>query len=236
MNEGAIELPIRKGTLLRWHIGIVTAIHVGNIVALWLRYVAVDFRGRVCDTIASFLSVSAEGKLGTFFSGVALLACALLLGIIAYAKSRERERHRTLWALLSLIFLYIAFDEMIQVHEVFGPPLGTALGAKGLLRGWAVPGMIATALVGLAYLRFLIDLPRRSRFLFVVAGAVYVFGALGMELVGNWYTTDRPQDLSYGIIATIEEIFEMGGIVVFVYALLDHLERTLSQGVHVSFR
>ncbi len=125
---------------------------------------------------------------------------------------------------------------MIQVHEVFGPPLGTALGAKGLLRGWAVPGMIATALVGLAYLRFLIDLPRRSRFLFVVAGAVYVFGALGMELVGNWYTTDRPQDLSYGIIATIEEIFEMGGIVVFVYALLDHLERTLSQGVHVSFR
>jgi len=125
---------------------------------------------------------------------------------------------------------------MIQVHEVFGPPLGIALGAKGLLRGWAVPGMIGIALMGLAYLRFLIDLPRRSRVLFIIAGAAYVFGALGMELVGNWYTIDRPRDLTYGIIATIEEIFEMGGIVVFVYALLDHLERTVSQGVHVSFR
>lgn len=231
MNDRVLELPIKKATVLRWHIGIVAAIHAGNVVALWLRYVALDFRGR--NTIVSFLSVSSEGKIGTFFSGITLLSCALLLGIIAYAKFQERERHRALWVLLSLIFLYIAFDEVTVVHEQIGMQIGTALGASGLLRGWVAPALICVALIGLAYLRFLIDLPRRSRLLFVTAGVMYVFGALGMEVVGRWYGT---RDLVYGIIATIEEIFEMGGIIVFVYALLDYLECTVSQVLRVSFR
>ena len=234
MNDRVIELPITKAMVLRWHIGIVVAIHAGNVVALWLRFMAFDVKGR--HTIVSFLSVSSEGKIGTFFSGVALLACALLLGLIAYTMIRDRERHRALWGLLSLIFLYIAFDEMTEVHEEIGPIFGRALGASGLLHGWVVPGMIGVALIGLVYLRFLIELPKRSRLLFVTAGAVYVFGALGMELVEHWYISSGTHDLGYRIIGTVEEIFEMGGIVVFVYALLDHLERIVSPVFRVSFR
>ena len=161
MNDRVMELLITKATVLRWHIGIVAAIHAGNVVALWLSYVAIDVRGS--DTIVSFLSVSSEGKLGTFFSGVALLVCALLLGIISCAKLRERDPYRALWVLLSLIFLYLAFDEVTHVHEEIGPILDNALGTKGVLRGWVVPGMIGVALIGFTYLRFLIDLPRRSR-------------------------------------------------------------------------
>ena len=235
MNDRTIKLTIVKAMLLRWHIGIVVAIQIANIPALWLRYVAVNVKGQ--DIFVSFFSVSSEGKLGTFFSGVVLLVCALFLAVIAYAKLQNLEPYRALWALLSLIFLYIAFDEVTAVHERIGPIIGDMLGSWGLLRGWVVPGIICVTLIGFAYIRFIIDLPKRSRLLFVAAGALYVFGALGMEIVGIWYMRSNvTADLGYGILATIEEIFEMSGLVVFLYALLDYLERTINRVVVVSFR
>ncbi|MDH3421968.1 MAG: hypothetical protein OEN00_03190, partial [Gemmatimonadota bacterium] len=98
------------------------------------------------------------------------------------------------------------------------------------LGGWVVPGLIALAALGVIFARFVLHLPPRSRVLFVVAGTVYVLGALGMEIVGRAYLAASDDDLTYGIIATVEEILEMGGIVVFVYALLDYF------GTHVSPR
>jgi len=42
---------------------------------------------------------------------------------------------------------------------------------------------------GLVYLRFLVDLPPKTRHLFLIAGLVYISGVLGMEMVGAnlWY-------------------------------------------------
>ncbi len=42
-------------------------------------------------------------------------------------------------------------------------------------------------------------------------------------------------DLIYGIIASVEEIFEMAGIVIFIYALLDYLQ-THYKDLAISFR
>ena len=62
-----------------------------------------------------------------------------------------------------MIFLYISFDQVTNVHEEIGPQLGNALGATGFLAGWVVPAMIALAVLGLVYVRFMIDLPPRLR-------------------------------------------------------------------------
>ncbi len=61
-------------------------------------------------------------------------------------------------------------------------------------------------------------------YLFLIAGATYLGGVLGMELVGSSYIFNYGPSLSYGIVATIEEVLEMLGIIVFIYALLDYLE------------
>ncbi len=50
-------------------------------------------------------------------------------------------------------------------------------------------------------------------------------GALGVEMIGGSYRSGYGLDLTYGIIATVEEMFEMTGIVIFSYALMDHIER-----------
>lgn len=224
-----MHLDLSKERVLRFHLGAVIAIHAVNAVMLWMRYLAPDFFGR--DTLVEFFSVSSEGKIPTWFSGLALVACAVVLAVIAVDRFREGDRLRHFWALLSAIFFYISFDEVTHVHEEIGPLLGDALGASGFLAGWVVPAMLVLLPLGLAYLRFLALLPARSRWLIVAAGVVFVGGALGMELVGNAYRLTNERDIGYGIIATIEEIFEMGGIVIFLYALLDHLEREVSSTV-----
>ena len=61
--------------------------------------------------------------------------------------------------------------------------------------------------------------------LFVLSGAVYVGGALGFELLGGWYaSSEGVGNIQYAIITTFEELFEMLGIVFFIYSLLTYIK------------
>jgi hypothetical protein len=58
----------------------------------------------------------------------------------------------------------------------------------------------------------------------IVAGCVYVAGALGMELVGGAWAAKHGQDnLVYSLLTTVEEGLELTGLVLFIRTLLDNL-------------
>jgi hypothetical protein len=71
-----------------------------------------------------------------------------------------------------------------------------------------------------------------------MAGALFVGGALGVEAVsGKHASLHGEQNLTYHLIITIEELLEMAGLVVFVYALLDYIGRQFANvGFHVTSR
>jgi hypothetical protein len=80
----------------------------------------------------------------------------------------------------------------------------------------------------LAYFRFVFHLSKKNRFLFIVAGGLYVGGALGLELVNGLYTETYGNDnLIHSFLINIEEILEMLGILVFIYGLLSILSTEL---------
>jgi hypothetical protein len=83
-------------------------------------------------------------------------------------------------------------------------------------------------LVGLADLPFLAALPAPTRGLFIVAGAVYVGGAVGMELVEGYVVEDYhgTENLAFIVASTVEEGLEMVGIVIFIRALMGYLGDT----------
>jgi len=72
------------------------------------------------------------------------------------------------------------------------------------------------------------------RRLLATAALVYVGGVLGMELVGSWYTSQYGWSLAYGFIASLEELLEMLGVVVLVYALLNYME-TFLDSIRIDF-
>ena len=94
----------------------------------------------------------------------------------------------------------------------------------------AAPLVILFALV---YLRFLLHLPAGTRNLFILAGGLYVGGALIVDAVGaNEWFQDKGITLAYLATGTLEELLEMQGVVVFIFALLRYL---VSMNYEVTF-
>ena len=214
---------LSKSGITRTLTAAVILIHLLNIPAVLFQYV---WAWEGAKHYIEFFSVSGEGKLPTFYSGVTMLAAAGLLGLIAM-RAPARGAFRAHWVALGVIFTLMAMDEMVQIHELSTRITREFFGITSgpLYHAWVIPAMVFLAFMAVAYGRFLWNLPRRSSVLFVVAGVVYVGGALGMEMVDSAYLAAYGHDLGYGVLATLEEVGEMSGIVIFIYALMDHLER-----------
>ena len=176
------------------------------------------------------VNVDHDLSLPSWFSAVLLLFASVLLAAMAYAKRSEANpRYGRHWAALAIIFLFLSCDEMIRFHErmanVLVWPALDALGivpAAMLSNPWVLVYGPLVLVFALAYLRFWLNLPSRVKNLFFAAGALYVGGALGVELATAWYNA---ADSDFGVFMTthLEELMEMLGAVVFVYALMTYM-------------
>lgn len=77
--------------------------------------------------------------------------------------------------------------------------------------------MIIFALI---FLKFIFYLPLKFRTLFISSAAIYLLGAVGVEIMGAVYT----ETVYYQIVMPIEETLEMSGIIMFIYSLLSFKE------------
>ena len=199
--------------------------------------IALNFYG-IRDSYGFVLmgNLSYEGNLPTWYSSLLLGSCAVLLFLIARLTAKAGAGHVWHWRVLALAFLYISLDEAVLIHETFNAPLRTALGLDGMLYfAWVVPfaGLLVVFL--LAYLKFLRSLPRRFSFLFILAGSVYVGGALGTELpVSAWYAEHGGDNLTYGLLNLVQESLEILGASIFLSALLGYLGATFA-GLSIRF-
>jgi hypothetical protein len=167
------------------------------------------------------LSLDDDGNLPALFSSLLLLACAGLLYAISAIEAGERWR----WAGLAAIFTLMGIDEIAQFHEVLAGFLHKKFQAGGYLYfTWVVPGTLFVIAVALAYSRFLLRLPSRTRIHMLISGALYVSGALGMELIAGAHVSATGQrDFQYAMMATLEEALEMAGLIWFLRTLMRHL-------------
>ena len=68
------------------------------------------------------------------------------------------------------------------------------------------------------------NLAPKTRFLFILAGCIYVGGSLGMELVDGAWASRYGMDFFYFVLTDLEELMEMVGLLIFIYALLKFLQ------------
>lgn len=175
--------------------------------------------------IARRFDLDLENNVPAWFSSMGLLVASGLLGLIAIGKRRAGCRFRWHWGWLAVIFLVLSIDEAVYMHEILRGPLHKRWQLDGLLFfAWVIPGTIAVLLFGAAYWRFLLHLEGRTRALFVAAFTCYVGGALGLEAVGGALVQVHGyESLRYSAVMFCEEILEMTGVAIFIYALVDSL-------------
>lgn len=169
-----------------------------------------------------------ESNVPTGFSAFLLLVAAGLFTIVGTLKLRERAPFALHWLLLAAAFVYLAVDESAKLHELFSRPTTEALGggSSGIFyRAWVFPAIAVTLVFAAFFLRFLQHLPPPTRRRFILAGTLYVGGAVGLEIVGGRYAEFRGvENLTYNFIATFEEALEMGAVIVLIHALLTYIE------------
>lgn len=202
---------------------VVISLTLASLVGQFSIYFLPDYP--LNQTLADLFYVDREQNIPSLYSASVLLLCCIVLAAIAYSKKIAGDSYRRYWQVLSIIFLYLSLDEIMSLHEKAIEPVRSALNTSGIFYyAWVIPGAILTFICLLGFSRFLVHLPAKIGRLFLIAGSIFVGGALGVELIGGYYADFyNEQSMVYAIIVTIEESLEMLGIVVFVYALLSYI-------------
>lgn len=188
--------------------------------------------GRLYGLVPLF-DFNTEANIPTFYSSLALLSCSILLTFISLKHKRHGSSYIP-WVGLSIIFLFLSIDEIAAIHESMNDSLQQILNASGLLYfAWIIPYGIALLLILGIYLKFLTNLPRKFLYLFMISGAIFVSGAIGIESVCGWYCESLGgghglDTLLYAVLYTCEEFLEMLGIVFFIYTLLLYIVTELN--------
>jgi hypothetical protein len=178
------------------------------------------------DEWLNLFNVDRELNFPTWYSALMISFCAVLLKIIATGKKQQGDRYTKDWQLLSLIFWFLAIDEIVSIHEILIiPEVSQALHLPWFLHSaWVIPGMIFVAWFARRYSKFVRHLPAKSRLHFIFAACIYVGGALIMEMIGSYFAESlSQQNIIYALTTSVEECLEMTGIVMLIYSLLYYL-------------
>lgn len=237
MNRGSATTPVtvRPWLISKWLLTI-TAVLVVLSLAANAYGLSQDQLSLAAERVIKLVDLDDEANAPAFFSTVLLLLATALLAAVARHQHSHRERDARHWWALTVVFLALSFDEAAEIHEtMIGPFQRLFEGNRFVYFGWVVPGAAFVVVVGLFFLRFLFELEPKTRNRFILAGAIFVGGALGIEVVEGYIASGRGEDnWTYVIAFTMQELLEMVGIVVFIHAILDHLSR-LTSGLDVAW-
>ena len=179
-------------------------------------------------SIVVWFDLDEELNFPSYYATVSLLFCSLLLAIITFAKKKSGEQY-IYWLGLAVVFLFLSVDELIGIHESLKSKVQVALHtSESFYSAWVIPYSISLIIFLLVYVKFVFNLPSKTRILFLIAGSVYVSGAVGMELIREFYSKLYADNITFvTIIITIEELLEMTGVVIFIYALMSYIDSEL---------
>ena len=218
-----IKIAVSSRTVIRYLVAAVIFFTVVSTGIQISKYVF-DYRDEWMD----LFNLDRELNFPTWYSALMLGFCAILLKIIALGKKQQGDRYTKDWQLLSVIFCWLAIDEVLSIHEIFIiPEVSEALNLPWFLHSmWVIPGVVFVVWFAKRYAKFVRHLPSDSKRHFIIAACTYIGGALIMEMLGSHFAESiGQQHIVYASIATGEEVLEMIGIVLFIRALLHYLNR-----------
>lgn len=172
-------------------------------------------------------NLNAEQNIPSFFSALILSLAAIILAAI-YSLMRKTPQG-SYWLLLAIGFGFMAVDESTSLHERLAKPVRHLIGSDQSLGvfhfAWVIPAFVIVAILGVYFIGFLKRLDRSTCYAFILSATLYLGGALGMEMVGGWWSEKHGREnLIYVACFTVEESLEMAGVIYFIRSLLRYLE------------
>jgi len=204
----------RVATILFYAAAALTVAHCLSVIAWYEDLLPID------DWLYySFFDLDEEESIGTWFSALILFGAGQLSWLLARIQRPSPNGKYAWWLLLAIGFHLLSLDEVAGFHEFINTIVEDT--------HWTTFGAGIALLIAIAYLPFLWSLPTSTRYLLMASGAIYLGGAVGVEWATIWYEdNDQLDTLPYNLWNGLEEFMEMFGIVLYIYTLLDYIERT----------
>ncbi len=220
-------IALKPNKILIFFLTVIGLLLLANLAGIFAKFY-LDF-----PHIKSFIRLvdfDTEMNVPTLYSSFAMFIASALLALVGFVH-RTRKEPSFAWFGLSFIFVFLSVDESSEFHEMLVGPVRESLDTSGVFYfAWVIPYGILAIVLGLAYLKFLINLPRNILGLFVLSGVVFLSGALGLELVGGVIAQSSGTDsMIYAISYTFEELLEMIGIALLIYTTTRYIVQVLPQ-------
>ena len=153
-------ISIKSTATLKTTMGFVLFLGILNFVVYFLvRFDLVSIK------LLGLVNLDTEGNIPTFYATILLLAASAILLLIGL-----RDKKKYYWFLLSAIFCFLALDENISIHEQLTTLTKSAIGVEDptiMPVAWIIPYGIMSILLALFFFKFVWNLPKKTKILFV---------------------------------------------------------------------
>ena len=175
--------------------------------------------------LVPMFTFGSEHNVPAYYSALAIMFCACLLAVISIGEHKREAPGAGYWWGLAAIFLFLALDEALALHESIIAPTQMLLGVSGdRYFVWILPYAMVMLVIAILYVRFMLSLTASTRRRFVLAGVVFLSGAVGLEIVGGlYYEALGDESIIFVAVESLEDLLEMVGIVIFMHALMHHI-------------
>jgi hypothetical protein len=195
---------------------------VAHLVTIAMPYIFEGFEHGLVRLLFSLFFLDGEGNVPAIFSTWLFLLNAVIFLIVWKAACLSGDSHK-IWLFLSSVFVFLALDESISIHERLINPLRQALGATGIFYyTWIIPYGIGVVLLAIVAIPVFWRMQKRIRFWFGLSAATYLFATIGLEMISGKYLVmmNEQKDIVWIFMVTLEESLEMVGLIILVYAQL----------------
>ncbi|MBD2500465.1 hypothetical protein [Anabaena azotica] len=225
-----MEFKISPNQITRLLIFITIAIGFASLSGQFYVYF---LNGDKLSGVVRMFDLNEEQNIPTLVTGLILLFCSLLLEFVALAKQRENNRYSAYWHGLAITFIYLSFDELLELHEKINSILNRIVQSTG--QRLDILNILLVLIFILVYFKFLLHLPKKIKRFFVLAFACVVIGGVGIELLGVCFFPNiyHQESLISEIITTIEECFEILGLTIFIHGILLYLNSFVTD-IHIN--
>ncbi len=231
-GEFSVKKPAKSDVILlsvkgiiRLLLFVVLILVIANLVSLYMVEVFSVKTHFALSLFANF-DMNGEWNFPTIFSFGLLLLSALLLFIASLIRDEKSKGNHIYWKILSIIFFFLATDEIMGIHERFNFLKDKIHGDfLGLLHyPWILPYVLFAGVVGGFFLNFVFRLPKKTKNLIIISGISYCTAAIAFELPEGYLALSQGEyTFWWYLTCCIEETFEMCSIILFIYALMDYI-------------
>lgn len=241
MDGGNLRVAVSTGAGFRMHCAIVLVLLVAHVA---VRLLDVAGHHRVFG-LTTLFDAGQEQSVPNLFSSIVLFVCSGLAAMIAASPEARDRRLRAGWILATIMLFFMAIDEGTGLHDRLSREAAHVLQGRGVFRiGWIAPYLLLLAAAAGLLLPFAVALARDTRTRLILAAALYVGSAMGLEMCESLIYERAAAAGIDGVAAertlpmvatvSLEEFGEMFAVALALRALMLHLvspARSVSIGI-----